>query len=99
MLCIGPLFTGTALLLEWWVNQQLWLSVFLLAIPVSVLFVLGKFRKLYSLSKNYEVSEKNRSDFREKIVDLSSDNPKWIMIVTQTYSILSIMLLASKFIL
>ena len=98
LLCIGPLFTGTALLLEWWVNQQLWLSVFLLAIPVSVLFVLGKFRKLYSLSKSYEVSEKNRSDFREKIVDLSSDNPKWILIVTQTYSILSIILLVSKFI-
>ena len=33
LLCVGPLFTGTALLLEWWVNQQLWLSVFLLAIP------------------------------------------------------------------
>jgi 1,4-dihydroxy-2-naphthoate octaprenyltransferase len=99
LLIVGPLFTGIALLLEWWVNQQLGLIVFLLTIPVSVLFVLGKFRKLYSLSKNYEVSEKNQSDFREKIVDLSSDNPKWIMIVTQTYSILSIILLAGKFIL
>jgi len=99
LLSVGPLFTGTALLLEWGVNQQLWLSVFLLAIPVSVLFVLGKFKQLYSLSKNYEASDKNRVDLREKIVDLSSDNPKWIMIVTQTYSILSIILLASKFIL
>jgi len=99
LLIVGPLFTAIALLLEWWVNQQLWLSVFLVAIPVSVLFVLRKFRKLYSLSKSYETSEKNQSDFREKIVDLSSDNPKWIMIVTQTYSILSIILLASKFIL
>ena len=99
LLSVGPLFTGTALLLEWGVNQQLWLSVFLLTIPISVLFVLGKFRQLYSLSKNYEASEKNRADLREKIVDLSSDNPKWIMIVTQTYSILSIILLASKFIL
>ena len=99
LLIVGPLFTAIALLLEWWVNQQLWLSVFLIAIPVSVLFVLGKFRKLYSLSKNYEVSEKNQPHFREKIVNLSSDNPKWIMIVTQTYSILSIILLASKFIL
>ena len=98
LLSVGPLFTGTALLLEWGVNQQLWLSVFLLAIPVSVLFVLRKFKQLYSLSKNYEASEKNRADLREKIVDLSSDNPKWIMIVTQTYSILSIILLASKFI-
>ena len=99
LLSVGSLFTGTALLLEWSANQQLWLSVFLLGIPLSVLFVLGKFRQLYSLSKNYEASERNGSDLREKIVNLSSDNPKWIMIVTQTYSILSILLLASKFIL
>ena len=98
LLCVGPLFTGTALLLEWWANQQLWLSVFLLAIPLSVLFVLRKFKQLYSLSKNYEASEKKRDNLRKKIVDLSSDNPKWIMIVTQTYSILSIILLVSKFI-
>jgi len=99
LLSVGSLFTGTALFLEWSANQQLWLSVFLLGIPLSVLFVLGKFRQLYSLSKNYETSERNGSDLREKIVNLSSDNPKWIMIVTQTYSILSILLLASKFIL
>ncbi len=99
LLSVGSLFTGTALLLEWSANQQLWLSVFLLGIPLSVLFVLGKFRQLYSLSKNYEASERNESDLREKIVNLSSDNPKWIMLVTQTYSLLSILLLASKFIL
>lgn len=99
LLSVGSLFTGTALLLEWSANQQLWLSVFLLGIPLSVLFVLGKFRQLYSLSKNYEASERNGSDLREKIVNLSSDNPKWIMLVTQTYSLLSILLLASKFIL
>ena len=99
LLSVGSLFTGTALFLEWSANQQLWLSVFLLGIPLSVLFVLGKFRQLYSLSKNYETSERNGSDLREKIVNLSSDNPKWIMIVTQTYSMLSILLLASKFIL
>src|SRR4030043_187036 len=99
LLSVGSLLTGTALLLEWSATQQLWLSVFLLGIPISVLFVLRKFRQLYSLSKNYEASDENRSDLREKIVDLSSDNPKWIMIVTQTYSILSILLLASRFIL
>ena len=86
-----------ALLLNLTLNQQLWLSAFLLGIPLAVFFVLGKFRQLYSLSKNYETSDKNESNLREKIVDLSSDNPKWIMIVTQTYSILSILLLASKF--
>ena len=99
MLSVGALFTGTALLLEWWVNQRLWLSVLLLVIPVSVLFVVRKFRLLYSLSKNYEASDKNQAVLKERIVGLSSDNPKWIMIVTQTYGILSIILLASKFIL
>jgi 4-hydroxybenzoate polyprenyltransferase len=97
LLSVSSLCTGMALLLNWIVNQQVWLGIFLLGIPISVLFVLGKFRHLYSLSKNYEASNKNGSDLREKIVDLSSDNPKWIMMVTQTYSILSILLLASKF--
>jgi 4-hydroxybenzoate polyprenyltransferase len=99
LLSIGSFFTGTAFLLEWRVNQQLWFSVFLLAMPVAVLFVLGKFKQLFFLSKNYEASDNNRAVLRKKIVDLSSDNPKWIMVVTQTYSMLSIILLISKFIL
>jgi len=99
LLSIGAFFTGTALLLELSINQQLWLSIFLLALPASVLFVLKKFKQLYFLSKKYEASNKNQAGLREKIVDLSSENPKWIMIITQTYSILSIILLASKFIL
>jgi 4-hydroxybenzoate polyprenyltransferase len=98
LLGVGSLFTGLALLLNWVMSQQLWLGVFLLGIPLAVLFVLGKFRQLYSLSKSFEVSNENKSDLREKIVDVSSDNPKWIMMVTQTYSILSILLLVSKFI-
>jgi 1,4-dihydroxy-2-naphthoate octaprenyltransferase len=99
LLSIGAFFTGTAFLLEWSINQQLWLSIFLLVIPVSVLYVLKKFQKLFFLSKNYEASDNNRAVLRKKIVDLSSDNPKWIMVVTQTYSMLSIVLLVSKFIL
>jgi len=99
LLITGALLTGTALLLEWAFNEHLWLSIFLLAIPMAVLFVIGKFRKLYSLSKDYETSkDQDRSTLEEKIVNLSSDNPQWIMLVTQTYSLLSIMLLASKFI-
>ncbi|MCW4008185.1 MAG: UbiA family prenyltransferase [Candidatus Bathyarchaeota archaeon] len=96
LLSIGSLFTGTALFLEWSVDQQVWLSVFLLGIPVSVLFVLNKLWHLYSLSKSYETSH-DSAELRERIVDLASDNPKWIMMVTQTYSILSVLLLASKF--
>jgi 4-hydroxybenzoate polyprenyltransferase len=98
LVSVGAAFTGTGLLLEWVSKQQPWLGIFLLLIPVAVLFVTGKFRQLYSLSKNYETTDKRQTILEEKIVDLSSDNPKWIMIVTQTYSALSILLLASKFI-
>ncbi len=99
LLSAGAVLTGTALFLEWSFNQQLRFSIFILAIPIAVVFVLTKFGKLYSLSKEYEKSnDQNRSVLEEKIVNLSSDNPKWIMLVTQTYSLLSIMLLVSKFI-
>ncbi len=95
----GAVLTGTALFLEWSLNQQLCFSVLTLAIPIAVVFVLAKFKKLYFLSKEYETSnDQNRSALEEKIVNLSSDNPKWIMLVTQTYSLLSVMLLVSKFI-
>jgi len=99
LLSAGAVLTGTALFLEWSFNQQLRFSILIPAIPIAVVFVLAKFRKLYSLSKEYEKSDdQNRSVLEEKIVNLSSDNPKWIMLVTQTYSLLSIMLLVSKFI-
>jgi len=99
LLSAGAVLTGTALFLEWSFNQQLSFSIFILAMPIAVVFVLAKFRKLYSLSKEYETSnDQNCSVLEEKIVNLSSDNPKWIMLVTQTYSLLSIMLLVSKFI-
>ena len=99
LLSAGSLLTGVALLLEWISNGSLGLSIFLIVIPLVVLYVIGKFRKLYSLSTDYETStDQSRDILKERIVNLSSDNPKWIMLVTQTYSLLSIILLASKFI-
>ena len=98
LVSVGAALTGTGLLLEWVSKQHAWFSIFILAIPVAALFVIGKFSQLYSLSKDYETADKNQSILEEKIVELSADNPKWIMIVTQTYSALSILLLVSKFI-
>jgi len=100
LLSAGGMLTGTAFFLEWAFGERLWLSVFLLAIPAAVLFVLGKFKKLYSLSKEYEdLKDQNWTALSESITSLSADNPKWIMLVTQTYSILSIILLLGKFLL
>jgi 4-hydroxybenzoate polyprenyltransferase len=99
LLSVGGILTGTALLLELSFNQHSLLSLFILAIPIAVVFVLTKFRKLYFLSREYETSnDQDRRVLEEKIVSFSSDNPKWIMLVTQTYGLLSVMLLVSKFI-
>ena len=98
LVSVGAVLIGTGLFLEWVSNQQFSLCLFLLAIPAVVLFVIGKFRHLYILSKDYEIQDRNQAIWEERIVELSSDNPRWIMIVTQTYSALSVLLLASKFI-
>jgi len=98
LLTTGAILTGTAFFLEWAYGQHSWLIVFLLAIPVAALFVLRKFKKLYSLSKKL-ASSRSQSSLAEDIVSLSAHNPQWIMLVTQTYSLMSIILLISKFLL
>jgi hypothetical protein len=70
----------------------------LLAIPVVVFVVLREFRRLHSLTKEYELS-KLQGSIADEIVRLSANNPRWIMLVTQTYSFISIVLLLSKFLL
>jgi 4-hydroxybenzoate polyprenyltransferase len=98
LLTVGAIFTGTAFLLEWICKQHVWLSVFLLAIPIAVIFVLGKFKKLYDLSKEH-TSSKSQNSVSKSIMSLSANNPQWIMLVTQTYTAMSILLLLSKFLL
>ncbi len=86
------------MLLQFIYSQHPFLSIFLVIIPVVAFFVLKQFRKLYSLSKEY-VSTDGSDLIGEKIVNLSARNPQWIMMITQTYSAISIILLLSKFIL
>ncbi len=98
LLTIGAVLTTTAFLLEWIRAGHSWLSVFLFMIPVVVIFVLRKFRKLYSLSKEHAASE-NSVSVAEEIMRMAADNPRWIMLVTQAYSFISITLLLSRFLL
>lgn len=95
LLIIGATFTGTAFLLEFVRGQHQLLSVFVLGIPVATLIVLRQFTKLHSLCEEYARSKEQ--SLVEKITRLSAHNPQWIMLVTQTYSFLSIILLVSKF--
>jgi 4-hydroxybenzoate polyprenyltransferase len=98
LLATGAALTMIAFLLQFIYAQHLFLAVLLVAIPVAEFVVLKEFRKLYSLSREYMMSKSN-SSIQEKIVHLSARNPQWIMIITQTYSIISIVLLVSKFLL
>jgi 4-hydroxybenzoate polyprenyltransferase len=96
LLATGGALIGTAFFFELVYGSYPLLSGFVFAIAVADFIALTKFKKLYSLSKEYEAS-KDQSSVEQNIVDLSAHNPQWIMLVTQTYSLLSVVLLVSKF--
>ena len=98
LLVIGAIFTVTAFLTKFIFEGRLLLVVFVLPMLIAVFFVLTQFRKLYLLSKEYALSE-GQSSFKDEILKFSANNTKWIMMVTQTYSLASIVLLVSKFLL
>ncbi|HIH00070.1 MAG TPA: hypothetical protein HA258_05750, partial [Thermoplasmata archaeon] len=62
-----------------------------------VFIVITKIRKLHGLSKQYMDSYGN-IPLKEQIVSISAHNPQWIIIITQTYSVLSVILLINKFV-
>jgi 4-hydroxybenzoate polyprenyltransferase len=98
LLTTGASLTAIAFVLQFTYGQHPFLSIVLIAIPVAGFYVLKQFRKLYSLSKEY-IASNSSGLVEEKIVNLSAHNPQWIMIITQTYSIISVILLLSKFLL
>jgi chlorophyll synthase len=97
LISIGAIFFIVAYLLEWLTGSRPYLAVLLLIIPVSVFFVITKIRKLHDLSKQYMDSYGNIT-LKEQIVSISAHNPQWIIIITQTYSVLSVILLINKFV-
>ena len=96
LLSLGGTFIGTAFSITFAYGQYPILILSVPAIAVADLIVLQKLRKLYTLSKEYE-NPSNQNPIAREITTFSADNPKWIMLVTQTYSLLSIILLVSKF--
>jgi 4-hydroxybenzoate polyprenyltransferase len=96
LLSLGGALIGTAFLITFAYGQYPLLSLLVLAIAVADLTVLRRLKKLYALSKEYENSS-DQNLIAKKIMSFSADNPKWIMLVTQTYSFVSIIMLVSKF--
>ena len=71
------------------------LNLLIIAVPIADLIVLQKLRKLYMLSNEYENSTGFNS-IEQEIIDFSANSPKWIMLVSQTYSIIQIIMLVGK---
>lgn len=97
LLGTGGLLLGAAFFNAFSQGKYPMLNLLLVTIVVADLIVLRKLRNLYSLSREYEIAN-SQKPLEQEIVDFSADNPKWIMLVTQTYSIISIIMLVSKFI-
>ncbi|MFX0096812.1 MAG: prenyltransferase [Candidatus Hodarchaeota archaeon] len=68
----------------------------LLIIPIADLIVLRKYKRLYSLSKEYE-SSKGQSQIAQDITGLAAHNPQWITLVSQAIVVTSIILIVAKF--
>jgi 4-hydroxybenzoate polyprenyltransferase len=97
LLSLGGILIGTAFAVTFGYGSYPLLTLLVFAIAVADIIVLREFRTLYALSKEYEKSNE-KNVISEKITALSANNPKWIMLVTQTYSIISIIMLVIKFI-
>ncbi len=95
LLVLGAAFIGVAFVLGFSEGSYHLLSFLPLVMLVTCSIVLAKFKKLYNLCKKYADSN-GQSSVEQDIVRLSARNPQWIMLITQTYSFLSIVLLVSK---
>jgi len=95
LLIIGGMLMWIAFLFELVYSPYPYLAVLTLAIPVVLCIVSRKLNRLYLLSKKHMPSNSN-SSIGEEIVAYAAHNPQWIMLVTQTYSIMSIVLLIEK---
>ena len=97
LLSIGGILSGIAFFIPFAQETNPLLSLLIIALPIAItdLIVLQKLRKLYMLSNEYENSTGFNS-IEQEIIDVSTNSPKWIMLVSQTYSLLSVILLVSK---
>jgi 4-hydroxybenzoate polyprenyltransferase len=94
LLSVGGVFMAVAFALA--ISMQFPVhAVFLLAIFVADFVILRSYKTLYALSKQY-ASTKDDS-VAEKIVELSARNPRWINLAQQSILIVSLVLLAAKF--
>jgi 4-hydroxybenzoate polyprenyltransferase len=97
LLSLGGTLCGLGLFLGLAYSSLPVLSVCLAVMAMAYLYILGKYWKLYNLSKLLGASENQNSDEQE-IVQLAAKNPKWITLITQTIVFMCLILLVTKLI-
>jgi 4-hydroxybenzoate polyprenyltransferase len=95
LLGVGGTLCGAGLFLRLASGRLPILSAFLAVMAVAYLYVLGKFWKLYGLSKKLGVSE-SQNLTEQEIVKLASENPRWITLITQIIVVMCVILLIAK---
>jgi 4-hydroxybenzoate polyprenyltransferase len=95
LLSLGGTLCGTGLFLGLAYSSLPVLSAFLVVMAVAYFYILGKYWKLYNLSKLLGASE-NQNAIEQDIMKLAAKNPKWITLITQTIVFMCLVLLAAK---
>jgi len=95
LLGVGGILCGTGFLLRLVYSPHPVFTVLLIVMAVTHGYIFTKYLRLYHLSKEYAFSGKQGSI--DQIVELATQNPRWITTVTQTIVFMSLVLIASKF--
>ncbi|MGB9133981.1 MAG: UbiA family prenyltransferase, partial [Candidatus Bathyarchaeia archaeon] len=95
LLSAGGLLCGAGFLLKLVSSPYPALAILLSVMVAAYAIILRKCVKLYLLSREY-VHSKAQDSAAQNIIELSSNNPKWITLITQTIVFMSLVLLASK---
>jgi 4-hydroxybenzoate polyprenyltransferase len=95
LLSLGGTLCGTGLFLGLAYSSLPILSACLVVMAVAYFYILGKYWKLYNLSKLLGASE-SQNAIEQDIVQLAAKNPKWITLITQIIVFMCLVLLVTK---
>jgi len=95
LLSLGGTLCGLGLFLGLAYSSLPVLSACLAVMAMAYFYILGKYWKLYNLSRSLSASE-NQNSTEQEIVQLAAKNPKWITLITQTIVFMCLVLLVTK---
>jgi len=95
LLSVGGILCAAGFALRLAYSPHPVLTVFILIMVIAHGSVFRKYLRLYSLSKKY--ASTNEQSLRDRIVELSAQNPRWITLVTQAIVFMSLVLIVGKF--